>query len=500
MMDFICLLIRKYQCMGNTKKINVVNITFYNFLSRILFYGFVFLSSVYASRVLPTEMFGKLQYINFSIVVLWTVFNLGGAAALQRYFAHAFKSANRKDISTLSKYWIIFVIASILLSCSCWWMYGILTHRPIKFMLFIYASSQILNSYVQVMAQSTFSYKKIAIGNSLISVLGILVLYFLLPRMGIDGYIFTFTGVNLFLSIWNIYVWKSASINLSPAFEYTHFNKKEFFKTCLALAASSILAAILWQRTELFFVKKILGFEQLAIYGVALSMLALTTEIFRILPGALMPYFSAHKNQGNRNSHVYYTFMRYFTWLIVFVCLFIGVDASHIIQSIYTSKYEASGPLLSILLIGYSFGSVSFLSMQLHIGMGRNRFLMIQDFLGAVLVIGLCLYFIPVHGIVGAAWAKSISMLIIALLGIWYTTFRLQFPFPLRYITLSIMCALVVIFPLQHIFTGNILLLSIKFIVSFALYFALSIQVGVIEKKRLNVILGRILNLSKNKN
>ena len=482
--------------MSNTKKINVLNITFYNFLSRIVFYGFVFASSVYASRVLPTEMFGKLQYINFSIIILWTIFNLGGAAALQRYFAQSFKSGNKEQIAKLNQYWLLLVLASIYLSCTSWILYGDYTNRPIKLMLLVYASSHILNSYAQVMAQSTFSFKKIALGNAFISIIGFITLYFLLPNMGIDGYILTFSSVNFILSFWNIYIWKTEDYtkqhsNTPLELITTH----SFIRTCLAMSASAILAAILWQRTELFFIKKLLGFEQLAIYGVALSMLALTTEIFRIIPGAMMPYFSAHKDQGNQNVHVYYTFMRYFTWLIVFVCLFIGVDASNIIQSIYTEQYTSSGPLLAILLIGYSFGSVRFLSIQLHIGMGRNRFLLIQDFVGAILAIGLCFYLIPIWGITGAAWAKAISVLVVSLIGIWHTIYRLKFPFPYKYLSLSLICAAVVIVTFREIFTGNLLLLSIKFIVSFALYFALSVQVGVIEKKRLRVILGRLMKL-----
>lgn len=483
--------------MSNTKKIKVLNITFYNFLSRIVFFAFVFCANVYTSRVLSAVDFGKLQYINFSIAILWTFFNFGGAATLQRYYSHAFRNGTGIQLRQLHQFFILAVTVSVIVGSVVWILYSNYNSRPVKGMLLIYLSSLVIANYVQVMAQATFSYAKLASGNTFIAIAGFMLLRYFLPLYGMDAYVYVFTAVNFLNAFWSLWVWLSASKPHDQSMHSdTRFTGKQLFGTAAALGISSVLAAILWQRTELYFIRRHTGFDELAVYGVALSLLALLVEFFRMLPGAMMPYFSAHKDEGVKNAGVFYAFMRYYGWLLVFVFLFAGVESHRIVRFIYTERYLASADILRILLWGYACGALSFLATQLHMALGKNKFLIVQDFLAAIFVLAGCVWLIPHYGTEGAAWLKSSVVAYMGVAAIIYTIVRVKFHYPIRYLILSFLCAAVVIYLLRNWMNETLLLFILKTVVAFALYVALSISVGVIEKQMIKRVWQRIFGVT----
>ncbi|MFN4971982.1 MAG: lipopolysaccharide biosynthesis protein [Bacteroidota bacterium] len=482
--------------MSNTKKIKVLNITFYNFLSRIVFFAFVFCANVYTSRILNPVDFGKLQYINFSIAILWTFFNFGGAATLQRYYAQAFRNGSGIQFRQLHQFFLLAVTVSVVVSSAVWVMYSNYNARPVKGMLLIYLSSLVISNYLQVMAQATFSFAKLAFGNTCIAVAGFLLLLTFLPTHGMDAYVYVFTAVNFLNAFWSLWVWLSATkMNEQLQHTETRFTSNQLYGTAAALAISSVLAAILWQRTELYFIRRHAGFDELAVYGVALSLLALLVEFFRMLPGAMMPYFSAHKDEGVKNAGVFYAFMRYYGWLLVFIFLYAGVESHRIIHFIYTDRYIASADILRILLWGYACGALSFLATQLHMALGKNTFLIVQDTLAAVFVLAGCVWLIPTYGTVGAAWLKSSVVAYMGVAAIVYTVVRVKFHYPIRYLILSFLCAAVIVYLLRNWMNESLLLFGLKTALAFALYVALSISVGVIEKQMIKRVWQRIVGV-----
>jgi O-antigen/teichoic acid export membrane protein len=480
--------------MSNTKKIKVVNITFYNFLSRIVFFAFVFVANVYTSRVLAPTEFGKLQYINFSIAILWTFFNLGGAATLQRFYAHAFRHNNSLQLSQLNRFAKGMILLSISVACTAWYFYSAYTGRPVKGLLYIYLISLISANYLQVLAQATFRFAQLAVGYTVIPMIALTLLWYYLPQYGMDVYILIFTGVNLANALWSLMVLLTAKTEKTSGDAVSEkLEWRVLIRNSAALALSSALAAVLWQRTELYFIRRTAGFDELAVYGVALSLLALLVELFRMLPGAMMPYFSAHKDHPEQNANAYYAFMRYYGWLLVFAFLYVGVEAPRIVGFIYTSTYSYSAELLRIMLWGYAFGALSFVATQLHIGLGKNKYLLIQDIVAAVLVITLCYTIIPVYYISGAAWIKSSVVAYMGIASIAYTIFRIGYHFPVRYLSLSLLCAAVVIFLLRNWMNDSLLMFCLKSFLAFSLYLVLCTTVGVVEKKMLQRIRNKIL-------
>jgi O-antigen/teichoic acid export membrane protein len=473
--------------MNNSTKINVANITIYNFLSRIVFYIFVFGASVYTSRNLPAEQFGQLQYINFSIVMLWTLFNFGSLATFQRFYAAAFRNYEVAHLAMLKRFLFCSSLTSTIVAFVVWYAFAYFTNSHISVFVLLLMISQFLSNYFQSAAQSTFRYKTLAIGNLIICMLGGILIWITLPMYGMDGYIYTFIITNALFIIWNLYVFMNAKPEGSPnqTMELTY---KILLRNAMTLAASSILAAVLWQRTEFYFIKKYSGYTELAAYSIALSVLALSLEIFRILPGAMMGFFSAHRQDKERASDVYFRFMRYMQWLVVFVAFFVFVHAREIIIYIYSSTYADSYYYLKVLIVGYSLGALSFLTMQLHIGLGKNRFLLQQDFFAAILVIVACFLFIPIYGSESAAWIKSIVVALTAISGFVYHSGKLKITFPLKHLFTCVITAAVVVIPLSGFLQANLWWLIGKAGLLFFLYTLLSFYVGIIDKEIFQVL------------
>lgn len=467
--------------MNNSNKISVANITIYNFLSRIVFYVFVFAASVYTSRTLPSEQFGQLQYINFSIVMLWTLFNFGLLATFQRFYTAAFQNNEIAHITLLKRFLFSSSAVSTFVAITAWYLYAYFTQSDISGLVILLLVTQFLSNYFQSAAQSTFRYKTLAIGNLLICLIGAFLIWYGINIFGMYGYIYTFIVINTLFIIWNLYVFittKPVGVEkLSVDLSY-----KAMLRNAMILAASSILAAVLWQRTEFYFIKQFAGYSELAAYSIALSVLALSLEIFRILPGAMMGFFSAHRDDKERASDVYFRFMKYMQWLVVFVAFFVFVHAKEIITYIYSTAYSDSFYYLKILIVGYSLGALSFLTMQLHIGFGKNKFLLVQDLIAAILVISSCFIFIPIYGSLSAAWIKSTVVGLTAISGFIYHSGKLKITFPLKHLFTCIITAAVVVIPFGGFIQGNIWWLMLKAGMLFGLYTSISFYVGIIDK------------------
>jgi O-antigen/teichoic acid export membrane protein len=460
--------------MSQQPTVRLVNITLLNFLARIIFYVFVFAAGWYTARMLPKEEFGQLQFVTFSAGLSWTLLSLGMPNMLSRYMTQSVVAKSKAAVFTLLTYtaWA-FIISLVAICAGIILFFGTRTLNISAELIIVFIVSQFLANYFQILIQSVYHYKT-AFSVTLIAVLaGSILLYLMLPVWHSSAYIYSLIAVNVILVVGYGSSFLTAIKKLDGGvYELPARNK--LLRTAFYFALSAILAGILWQRTEFYLLEKWLSFTDIAVYSVAFTLIALFFEPLKLLTGVLTYYFAGiekHEDQGERQFAVYF---KHFCWLVIFIGTFVWFNAPAIVHHIYTDKYAEAAIYLRLLLIGMVPGVCSYVLMSVHIGMGRSRFLLIQDTVCAFIFCVTVFFFTQWKGLEGTAIAKSVTIMISVAIGLTYTAVRINFAIPWKLPLFSLVLAIVLGYATQSFLTASLVLLAIKFAFMFVIYLAVS--------------------------
>jgi O-antigen/teichoic acid export membrane protein len=480
--------------MTNAK--SLLNITFLSTLSRMVFFLFVFLTSFITSRALTKAEFGELQYLMLIVNIGWILFNFGIPNLLSRYFTQA---VSQKSFPVVKRLLRMTLIAGVVTFCLTNLLLKIVhphTEVEIPFwVLFGLIFLTLALFYLQILVQALFAYAYVLVVNILACGTALVFLVNMLPNLGGITFLYTYMIVNGMLAIGYLLVLINGLRSLQHNQEESPYklpDQRSILKSAVYFGGSAILAGLLWQRYELSLLKYSVPFAELANYMIAFSVMALVIEPLKLIPSALIYYFASLSNDHAKASEKFETFYKHFSWLVFFAGAFVFFHADNIVHIIYTDKYSESAAFLKILLVGMIPGTTSYVMMNMHVGLGRSKFLVTQDILG-VLLFG-CLLYVGNHyyGLAGAAWAKSITVMVSVGLGLWYTAKQLKYTIPyyslLGTVALSIgLCALT-----QFYVADSLFILISKAILLFIVYIGISWWTHIIDKEMVTSTLGRM--------
>ena len=491
--------------MEENRKIGVIHITLYNFIAKLIFSMFLFFVSAYASRNLSTHHLGLAQYITFTVNLAWLIFNFGGANTLQRYVAVAFVKQQPKALKKYLFFGVGAAVVSILLATGALTTYTYLQPDAQKFPGTIWLLVfQFAVGYLQVMAQSMFRYRSIFYINLLVAVIGSVFLVWNIEAHKVNAYVWMYILVSIIQVICYSIVVVRAYLQFAqeaPARSTEEIvSTKTLLYTCLYFGVSAILAAALWQRPELYLVKKYLGFNKVAEYSVALNIILLLLEPIKMFGGAMQSYFAGMAHLTDEIKSRFFVFYKHYTWLAIFSGVSLWVEAEPIVSFVYTSKYASSAGLVKVLLLGFIPGVCAHLMMHLFVGLKRTRYLVIQDIIVAALFGSLLLFSFSYMTIETVSTIKAVSFMVSFAMAIWYIQVRMKFPFPLFEMIKSLGLSIMLLGVFSLIPGNHIGMILLRIMLAFALYFMLSIQLGLIEMRILQNVMGefkRILGVDK---
>jgi O-antigen/teichoic acid export membrane protein len=470
--------------MSARPNIQLLNITILNFLARITFYVFIFFAGYIASRSLTTDQFGQIHFITLILNICWIVFNLGLPNVLARYLSQSFFNNQINLISKLFRF--TFWGGIITMICTVISYFVIYHYNAFDFTIgyvLTFAVSQLLLSYLTLVMQSFKLFKPMFVANVIGCALGLLFLWLAINQFGGVAYLIAYTLVYFILIGTYLYQIQKAIkvVKQQTSTEYYLPSRSNMLKTSLYFAVSAILAGILWQRFELSVLKLSVGYSELAIYGVAFTFIALFAEPLKLIPSVLLYYF-ANITEHAKASVQFARFFKHFSWLVIFIGVFVWFNASALVITVYTDKYIESVNYVHILLVGIIPGTFSYVMMHTHVGMGKARFLLVQDILSALVFVILFFVLFDKIGIEGAAWAKSIAMLFSVMLGLIYTSARLKFDVPFKELVASLALSLLLVIPTVDFGSWSLLLLMLKCALLAGLYVVVSWYTRIIER------------------
>jgi stage V sporulation protein B len=176
---------------------------------------------------------------------------------------------------------------------------------------------------------------------------------------------------------------------------------------------------------DLYLIKALLGSDsQTGIYNSALTVGRIPYYAFYFLTIILLPKISQSTAKGvtkETKTIMQKTFRFLFMFLIPIITL-LSFFSYSAINFFYGSKYLSAGPALSVLAFGLGFLTVFYILTFVLNGAGRNKAPLVIAFIGAILNAILNYIFIKNWGLVGSAWATTITAFIIMTIGLIYAS------------------------------------------------------------------------------
>jgi O-antigen/teichoic acid export membrane protein len=466
-----------YLCVMSPKpNIRLVNITLLNFLARIIFYVFVFVAGWYTARMVSREEFGQLQFITFVTGLSWTFLSFGVPNLLSRYVTQSVAAKHPSSVFKMLTYALWSFVVTLAVVCIGYvFFFGSKEIAVPVSTIILFTITQFLANYFQVLIQSVYRYKTAFTVTLVAVVSGSIFLYLTLPSLHILSYLYTYIGVNVILVMgYSLAFFSAMRQTEETESSYQLPPSKELFRTALYFAVSAILAGILWQRTEFYLLEVWFSYSDIAVYSVAFTIMALFFEPLKLLTGVLTYYYAGMGEKGDRGEAQFGVYFKHFCWIVIFAGSFVWFNSDAIVLQVYTNKYADAAEYLRLLLIGMVPGVCSYVLMSMHIGMGKSRFLFVQDLVCAVVFCLLVYCLTQWMGLRGTAIAKSIAILLSVAMGLIYTASKIGFSIPWKLPLFSIVLSITIGYSMQGILQASVVLLAIKLILSFGLYIVIS--------------------------
>jgi lipopolysaccharide exporter len=219
---------------------------------------------------------------------------------------------------------------------------------------------------------------------------------------------FSFSGIFAVLLNWQSlrFKWKFDKGLCLKLFDYSKYS--------VVLGMGSLI----FQKTDIIMLGHLSTAEQVGTYGVALIFIETINAIISAISNVSLPTASLFHSQSRndkimslyKNSihNIYILSVPYIVAIIIFY--------PYLVKILYHGKYNDSITVVIILSIGSLFKPFGYIAGSIITGMGYVRIDNKNNWITAVVNVILNLTFIPIWGVVGAAMATGVSLIVFSFL------------------------------------------------------------------------------------
>jgi O-antigen/teichoic acid export membrane protein len=230
------------------------------------------------------------------------------------------------------------------------------------------------------------------------------------------------------------------------------------------------------------------------IYNAALP----TAQVIRAVPGALgVIFFPVVSELYARDKiddlrRTYSVVTKWMFSLIFPAFLLVVLFPDKIIKILFGAEYIAGATALSILMFGFMISAVVGPAGEILRTYGRTKTVMMTNYLGAAINLGLNLLLIPIYGVNGAAIATGFCLALLYILNFLfaYKVAKVQ-PFRLSYLKIifaSVIAVSVVYLLTKYVIGVSTFALIVMLFVFLALYFFLLLLMKSFEEEDLMIM------------
>jgi O-antigen/teichoic acid export membrane protein len=398
------------------------------------------LTGIFSTRFLGDDAKGIYSIFQANTQLFVLIFSLGIQTGIV-YFISSKKILEEKILGISL---IIIIISSLLLlsflvilkvSNLLFYItsaeYDSFLYVVLLFVMFLFTLvSSILTSFFQ--AYSKFRIiNQINILNSIINCCLFLILYITFQKNNLSqihklNYTLYCTTLSLFInSILWFYIFKK-EFNIRPD---SNFKLKNEFKTFISYSFIIFLGTLINffnYRIDLWIVNFFCSNKQLSYYSLATNISQIIIYISVTIGSVILPFLSSKSIEERK---ILFPKISRFSFTLFFIIVIIAfILSEHIIPLVYGKVFYDSIKPFKILLIGVLFSCLTQLIATLVVASEKNMLNIIATSIGLLFTILLDFLLIPIYNIEGAAWATTISYLVIFIITFFLFLKKLNYP------------------------------------------------------------------------
>lgn len=228
----------------------------------------------------------------------------------------------------------------------------------------------------------------------------------------------------------------------------------------LGVIAMNFLDAIVWQRSEVFFLGKFRTVQEVGFYSLAFGFTTTTVSFFAsAITNVLIPIHSRAFGAGDHGGmqKIYQKSIQYLSMVSLPVAIGGAVLADRIVVKLYGADYLPAAAAMSILFLSSAGGRIGSAFASVMYSANLVRIKIYTAIIWATINITLDLLLIPRYGVMGAVIANSATQLMGVFTGPFIIYYFFRFTFPLAIFSRVMASALTmggVVWLLKGIFPG----------------------------------------------
>lgn len=421
---------------SNTSK--VVNNSFWNISNTFLTFLTGLILSVLIARFLGPENTGIYNYFIWLINVFVLIAGLGGGTTIIKYVA-GFLSKNELGKTSyflrrlfLFQFFLAIILTTALLvfnnlfgffapGISNYFFIALLAFFPY---LWVTSSLSIL--------QGSQKYKTIAKINIFVNALMICSIFAVLILNGnVFNLLLTHLAIYLVSSV--IYFFITKKYFLKKSNKLSSVKSKEILSYGGSIYLITILDAVVWQKSEIFFLGFFSHSREIAFYSIAYGLANMVILVIaNSFNSVLVPIFSQLKVRGEnlKIQAGYFRTTKLLSIIMIPIAAGLFILSPVIISLVYGPSYLASSLIFSILIIPITLAAIAGSGSALIYSLNKLWFIIRWGIPLAILNITLDFLLIPLYGGIGAALANAITQILGLSIGTFYIIRLLKMPFP----------------------------------------------------------------------
>ncbi|MFQ6077943.1 MAG: flippase [Thermodesulfobacteriota bacterium] len=265
--------------------------------------------------------------------------------------------------------------------------------------------------------------------------------------------------------------------------------RKRIMRFATTVFAVTLIDAVVWQKSEVFFLKLFSSMEEVAFYSLAFTITYILMQVPAACSNVLFPFFSETfgKHDVEALKKVFSLSTKYLSFIAVPLGFGGVLLAGPLIRAFYGQNYEAAITSLRLLLIAGTLGTIARPASSILYSTENQAFILKVGCPLAVVNILLDLWLIPSYGAIGAAVANDVAQLSGFGLGIFHLIRNLRYDFPVWILARIGGAALVAFFPAYWVssFVGPIALLFLAAITCPPIYIGVLRLVQAVDQEDL---------------
>jgi O-antigen/teichoic acid export membrane protein len=466
--------------------------------------GTICVSAIMARTLGPQNM-GVYSYAMWIVGTLGILANVGLPAALTKYVSEFMGSGDKATAVRIGKKLLrTQLIAGLIVAglTACLWFFKT-PYRSIivlaAVMILLQALQQgFLAALAGVQRFDRIAWISVYAALAQVASVGIAALL----HSGVMGMLWA-TLAGLALGTWlsyravdNLLLKLSASPVLSkPETRDTFLRIRKF---SITISYILLLDTIVWQRSEVLFLKWYSTLPQIAFYTLAFSIATKLSEVSGTFSSTLLPLYSeSYGRNGLRDiGRVYVRALKYLQMVMVFPCLLAAAICTPLVELLYGSNYGPVVLPLQLLLVSLALTSIGVVGSPLLVGTEKQSFIAKYGTFVAVLNVALDFVLIPKHGAIGAAVANCTAQIVGVLGGTIFTIRYARANFPWRTTATIYFASAVSVAPVIYVFSGaqaGIVIRAGSIAVAGLLYLGLLVFAGELGKHDLGALKEAVL-------